>query len=71
MYDPYNVVAYHLLFLLPQWCLALPLRGGATGHKEMWIQLKHFLASDWENLQEEFFLWAQALSANLNSILFL
>jgi hypothetical protein len=51
----YNVVAWHLFFMLPQWCFALPPCGEATWHKEMWIRLKHFLASEWENLWKEFF----------------
>jgi hypothetical protein len=33
--DLYDVTAWHLFFLLPQWCLALPPCGGAIGHKEM------------------------------------
>jgi len=41
-----------------------------TRHKEMWIQFKHFLASNWESLQEEFFFQAQTLSASSSSILF-
>jgi hypothetical protein len=52
---PYDVVAWHLLLLLPQWCLVLPTQRGAIGHKEMMIRLKCFLTNDWENLQEEFF----------------
>jgi hypothetical protein len=35
--NPYDVVVWHLLFLLPQWCLVFPLCGGAMGHKEMQI----------------------------------
>jgi hypothetical protein len=46
----YNVVVWHLLFLLPQWCFTLPLHGEAMRHKEMWIQFKHFLVGDWEYL---------------------
>ncbi len=53
--DTYNVATWHLLFLLPQWCLVLPFHGGATRYKEMQIQLKHFLASDWENSRKDFF----------------
>jgi hypothetical protein len=45
-HDPYNMVVWHLLLLLPQWCLILPLHGGATGHREMQIQLRHFLTCD-------------------------
>jgi hypothetical protein len=41
-----------------------------TKHKEAWIQFKSFLANNWENLQEEFFLQAQVLSTSLSSILF-
>jgi hypothetical protein len=37
---------------------------------EMWIRFKCFLTSDWENLQEEFFIQAQVLLANLSSIPF-
>jgi hypothetical protein len=70
MQDSYNVATWHLLLLLPQWCFVLPLCGAATRHREIWIQLKHFIVRDWENLQEEFFLHAQVLAASLNSIFF-
>jgi hypothetical protein len=43
---PYDVVAWYLLLLLPQWCFVLPPHGGAMGHNEMQIQLKCFLAID-------------------------
>jgi hypothetical protein len=33
--DPYDVVAWHLLLLLSQWCFVLTLYGKATWHKEM------------------------------------
>jgi hypothetical protein len=36
----------------------------------MQIRFKRFLASDWENLEEEFFLQAQALSTSSSSIPF-
>jgi hypothetical protein len=71
VHDLYNVVVWHLLIFLPQWCFALPPCGGVIGHNETCIQLKHFLTSDWENLQEKFFLQAQALLANSNTIPFL
>jgi len=41
--DPNDVAHGHLPFI-------------AFGDRETWIQLKHFLANDWENLQEEFSL---------------
>jgi hypothetical protein len=41
-HDPYNVVTWHLLLLLPQWCLVLPPRGRAIRHRETQIQFKHF-----------------------------
>jgi hypothetical protein len=63
--DPYDVAIWHLLFLLPQWRLTLPPRGGAIGHTEMPIQFKHFLIGDHENL--DFFLQAQVLTS-LNSM---
>jgi hypothetical protein len=44
--DSYNVVAWHLFFLLPQWCFVLPPHGGATGHKETHILPKCFIAID-------------------------
>jgi hypothetical protein len=44
------MATWHLLFLLPQWCLALPSHDGAMRHKETWIQLKCFLTCDWKNL---------------------
>jgi len=69
-YDSCNVAAWHLHLLLPQWCFVLPLCGGVIRHTEMWIQFKCFIVNDWENLQEEFFLWGQALSANSNIIPF-
>jgi hypothetical protein len=59
-----------LLLLLPQWCIVLPPHGEATWHREKWIRLKRFLAGDWENLQDEFFLQAQALLASSSSIPF-
>ncbi len=49
-------------------CFA-PLRG-VNGHREMQIQVKHFLVGDWGNLQEEFFLQAQSLVASLCSMSF-
>jgi hypothetical protein len=64
------VTIWRLFFLLPQWCFALPLRGGATWHRETWIQLKCFLACNWENLQKEFLLQAQTLLASSSSIPF-
>ncbi len=67
--DPYNVATWHLVLLLPQWCLVLPPHGGATSHRKMWIQLKHFLADNWENLQK-FFLWTQTFLASSSSIPF-
>jgi hypothetical protein len=54
--DFYDVVAWHLLFLLPQWCFILPPCGGTTWHRETWIQFKHFLVGDSESLKEKFFL---------------
>jgi hypothetical protein len=54
--DPYDVTTWHLLFLLPQLCFVLPLRGKATRHRETQILLKRFLTSDREILQEEFSL---------------
>ncbi len=48
--NTYDVAIWHLLFILPQWCLVLPACGRATWHKEMWVQFKHFLASNQENL---------------------
>jgi hypothetical protein len=41
-HDLYNMVAWHFLLLLPQWCLILPLHGRVTRHGEMQIQLRHF-----------------------------
>ncbi len=64
--NSYDVVVQHLLFLLPQWCLILPPWSEAMRHKEMKIQLKHFLTNVWENLQKEFSLQAQALVASLS-----
>jgi hypothetical protein len=32
--DLYDVVIWHLIFLLPQWCFVLPPHGGAIRHKE-------------------------------------
>jgi hypothetical protein len=70
MQDPYNVTIWHLLLFLPQWCLVLPPHDGVIGQKETRFQLKHFLTSNWENLQKEFFLRTLALLANSNSIFF-
>jgi hypothetical protein len=70
MQDLYNVVVWYLFLLLPQWCLVLPPQDGVIGHKKTQFWLKHFLVSNWEKLQKEFFLWAQALAANSNSIHF-
>jgi len=64
------VATWYLLLLLTQWCLILPPRDGTIRHRKTWIRLKRFLAIDWENLQEEFFLQAQVLSTSLNSICF-
>jgi hypothetical protein len=44
-------------------------KGEATRHNEMWIRLKHFLTSNWENLHEEVFLRAQTLTTN-SSLMF-
>jgi hypothetical protein len=55
MQDSYDVATWHLLFLLLQWFLDLPPCDEAMGHKETHIQFKFFLASEWENLHEEFF----------------
>ncbi len=49
-HDPYDVAAWYLFFLLPEWCLVLLAHGMASRHKEMWIQLKCFQPSNWENL---------------------
>ncbi len=51
-------------------CLTLHPCDGVIRHREMWIQLKHFLIGDWENLQEKFFSRAQALAAN-SSLMFI
>jgi hypothetical protein len=48
----------------------LPPRGEVIGHKDKRIQVKRFLAGDWENLQDEFFLRSQALLASSRSIPF-
>jgi hypothetical protein len=56
------VAIWHLIFLLPQWCFVFLLCGGAIRNKEMLITFKCFLIGEWENLQEEFFLRAQALA---------
>ncbi len=61
---PYYVAAWHLLLLLPQWCLILSFCGGTTRHREIQIRLKCFLINDWENL------WAQVLAISLSSIPF-
>jgi hypothetical protein len=68
--NPYDVVVWHLFFSLPQSCVSSTPRGKATRHREMQIQLKHFLIGNWENLQEEFSLQAQALATNSNSMHF-
>ncbi len=39
-------------------------------HRETHIQVKRFLACNWENLHEKFILRAQVLMTNLNSIPF-
>jgi hypothetical protein len=57
-HDPYDVITWCLLFLLPQWCLVLPPEKGGISHRETKIQFKFFLVGDWENLEDEFFLWA-------------
>ncbi len=44
-------------------------QGKANKHKKMRIQFKCFLVGDWENMQEKFFLWAQALTTNLSLVL--
>jgi hypothetical protein len=44
------VPTWHLFFLLPQCFFDLPPRDETTWHKEMHIQLKHFLTSNWENM---------------------
>jgi hypothetical protein len=46
MQDPYDVVVWHLFFLLPQWCFILPPHGGVAGHRETQIRLKCFLVGD-------------------------
>jgi hypothetical protein len=45
-HEPYNVIAWNLFFLVPQWCLILPLHDGVTSHKEMQIQFKWFPISN-------------------------
>ncbi len=67
--DLYDVAFWHLIFLLPQWCLVLPPRGGAIRHRETQIGFKCFLMGEWENLQEEFFLRAQLWRVGLSSML--
>ncbi len=59
-----------MIFLLPQWCFVLPPYGRAMGHREMWIQLKCFLVSDYENLQEKIFLRTQSLAKSSNLVPF-
>jgi hypothetical protein len=57
-HDLYDVVTWHSLLLLPECCLVLSLCRvcrGATRHREMRIQHKCILLSNWENLKEEFF----------------
>jgi hypothetical protein len=34
-HDPYDVAAWYLFFLLPEWCLVLLAHGMASRHKEM------------------------------------
>ncbi len=58
---------WHLFFLLTQWRLVLPPRKKAIGHREPKIRLKRFLASDWRNVHEEFFLQTQALVTSSSS----
>jgi hypothetical protein len=50
MQDLYNVVAWHLFFLLPKWCLTLSLHSGEKKHRETWIWLKHFSTCNWEKI---------------------
>jgi hypothetical protein len=64
------VAAWHLFFLLPQWCLILPLHGWEIGHKKMWIQFKHFLVGNQENLKKEFSLQSQVLATGLSFVFF-
>jgi hypothetical protein len=44
--NPYDVLVWHLFFLLSQWCFALAFFVEATRHKERQIQLKHFKTSN-------------------------
>jgi hypothetical protein len=65
-HDPYDVVTWCLLLLLPQWCLVLCLEKGGINHRETKIQFKKILVGDGENLEDEFFLWAQTLATISN-----
>jgi hypothetical protein len=56
VHDPYDVSAWHLFLLLPQWYLVFAPLMGVIGHREMRIQVKRFVVGDWENLQKELFL---------------
>jgi hypothetical protein len=64
--DPYDVAIWHSS-CYPNGVLFCPFKE-ATKHKETMIQFKHFLACDWKNLHEEFFLPTQALATSLNSM---
>ncbi len=54
-HDPYDVTTWHLFFLLPKWCFILPLWRHATKHEETNIQLKCYLACNWETCKKIIF----------------
>lgn len=65
-HDPFNVASWHLLLIFLQWCIFLPLHGGAIDHRDirtcLWLYLRH----NWEEIQMEHVIWVQALAMALS-----
>jgi len=56
----FDVYAWHLFLLFLQWCLVVPIQGGTVEHRETEAQFQHFLSRNWEELQAQHLLRAQA-----------
>lgn len=65
VWDSNDVGTWDLFLLFPHWCLLLHAWGGKVGHKETRIWLQRFFFSNWEELQVEHLLHAQALVVTL------
>ncbi len=53
VFDPSDIITWHVFLLFFFWCLLFPPKGGEKGHQEIRVCLRQYVGGDWETLYEE------------------